>query len=152
MSKYDVLYEIGEEYFLSLLHVPERCRSNIDGLSNTVVFNDNDHYSSRDGIIHFYLSDEKDNTLSIVVDLLSNRFNVHYWDKDDKDILKVNGFPYSISEEWHFQLSTLKEVPFSYEFVTRLREFVKYFEDMMKVNHSIEFLREHHNIVPYPFR
>ncbi len=152
MSKYDVLYEIGEEYFLSLLHVSERCRSNINGLSNTVVFNENDHYSSQNGIIHFYLSDEKDNTLSIVVSLLDNRFDVNYWNKDDEDIFKVKGFPYNISEEWHFQLSTLKEVPFSYEFVTRIREFVKYFEDMINVNHSIEVLREHHNIVPYPRR
>lgn len=155
MSKYDVLYEIGEEYFISLLHTPERCRSTIDGLSNTVNFNVNDHYSSRNGVIHFYLSDEKENTFSVVVDLLANRFSVHYWSDDDDidtDIFKINKLPYNISEEWHFQLSTKAEFPFSYEFITRLREFVKYFEDMMNVNHSIDALREHHNIVPYPCR
>jgi hypothetical protein len=79
-----------------------------------------------------------------------------YWDEDQEYnndmIFSVSGFPYDISEEWHFQLSTLKEVPFSYEFITRIKEFVKYFEDMMQIHHSIELLREHHNIIPYPCR
>jgi hypothetical protein len=151
-----MLYEIGEEYLLSLLHVPEQCRSNIDGLSNTVIFNENDHYSSREGIIHFYLTDKNNNTFSVLVNLLKNRFNAMYWDEDQEYnndmIFSVSGFPYDISEEWHFQLSTLKEVPFSYEFITRIKEFVKYFEDMMQIHHSIELLREHHNIIPYPCR
>ena len=152
MSKYDVLYEIGEEHLISVLKQPEQCRSEINGLSQVVLFNERDHYTSANGVIHFYLQDEN-NTLAVVVNLLTNRFTVQYYETDNDDIdhsiFHIFKIPYDISEEWHFQLSTVKEYPFSYEFLTHLKNYVKYFEDMMQINHSIEALREIRNIEPY---
>jgi hypothetical protein len=155
MDRYEALYSYGEEYFLKLLKQPEQCRSTINGLSNTMLFNDSDHYTSANGIIHFYLAD-KSNTFVVFVNLLKNTYTVTYYSTDDEDfdhdIFRFGGLPYHISEEWFFQLSTVKHLPFSYEFHLKLMEYVDYLENIMQVNHCVDVLRKNKNIVPYPYR
>jgi len=148
-------YNYGEDHFIKVLKQPEQCRSTINGLSNMILFNDSDHYTSSNGVIHFYLSDGN-NTFAVFVNLLKNRYTVNYYFTDDdgfdNDIFRIKHIPFDMSESWFFQLSTIRHIPFSYEFHLHLKEYVKYLEDIMQVNHCIDILREMNNIVPYPYR
>lgn len=156
MSKYGALYDIGEEYIINALKEPENIRSNISGFRQSLIFNKNDHYSSVRGIIQIYITVDK-YFFTLVINLLTNKFAIMYSLDDfselnDSVVFDYTNIPYDISEEWHFQLSTVKEFPFSYEFLLHLKSYVNYFENIIDVDHNIEVIREHHNIVPYPYR
>lgn len=144
MTKYDRLYEIGEEHLMSLFRL-ESPRSLI-GLSHNIVFNDNDSCTHNDGIIQFFLDDEKDHTLYVTVNKLKNTFDIMYCENqseiDDTVDFSFNGIPYEISEEWHFQLSTVKHMPFTYKFFLTLREFVGKLEEVNSNNYNVKVLRE----------
>lgn len=152
---FEVFYKLGENHFLNLLKEPEQCRSTINGLSNMILFNENDHYTSSNGVIHFYLSDKK-HTLGVLVNLLKNTYSLWYYFTDDDDfdneLFSVRRVPFDMSPEWYFQLSTTRHIPFSYEFHLRLVEYVEYLENIMQPNHCIDILREHCDITPYPSR
>ncbi len=126
MDKYDRLNEVGEEHLLSLMKV-DRPRS-IIGSSDQIVFNDNDTFSRTGEMILFYL-DDGIYTLGVLV-LSNNTFKLLYYETDSADegnyLFTFNNVPYEISEEWYFQLSTLKHLPFTLEFHKKLKEFVEY--------------------------
>lgn len=126
MDKYDRLYEIGEEHLLSLMKI--ECPRSILGLSNHIVFNENDSLTITGEIILFHLNDGN-NTFSCLINRNANTFQVTYYETDDDDIdseiFKFRRVPYDITEEWHFQLCTQKNMPFTFEFHTKLKEYVE---------------------------
>lgn len=126
MDKYDRLDLIGEEHFLNLMKVQNP--RTMKGLSNQIVFNENDSFSLSGEIILFHL-DDGGNTFSVMI-LPNNTFKVLYYATDDEDdgnyIFTFNNVPYDITEEWHFQKSTQKRLPFTYEFHEKMKEFVEY--------------------------
>lgn len=127
MTKYDHLESIGGETHLLELMKVLNPRS-IIGLSNQIVFNENDSFTRTGEIILFYL-DDGIYTLGITVQPDKNTFKVLYYETDSDDdsyLFTFNNVPYDITEEWHFQLSTIKHMPFSFEFHEELKAFVKY--------------------------
>lgn len=127
MDKYDRLDSVGEEHLLSLMKID--IPRSIIGLSNHVVFNENDSLTITDEIILFHLADGI-YTFSVMILPNRNTFKVLYYETDDEDdgnyYFTFNNVPYDITEEWHFQKSTQKRFPFSYEFHVKLKEFAEY--------------------------
>ncbi|AMM44017.1 hypothetical protein FDG95_gp525 [Pectobacterium phage vB_PcaM_CBB] len=127
MDKYDRLDSIGEEHLLSLMKV-QNPRTMI-GLSDQIVFNENDSFSLITGEVILFHLDDGSNTFSVMI-LPNNTFKVLYYVTDDEDdgnyIFTFNNVPYDITEEWHFQKSTQKRLPFTYEFHEKMKEFVEY--------------------------
>ena len=127
MNKYDRLESVGEEHLLSLMKV-DRPRS-IIGLSDQIVFNENDSFTCTGEIILFHL-DDGIYTFSVMIMLGSNTFTGLYYETIEEDdgnyYFSFNRVPYDITQEWYFQLNTIKRLPFSYEFHEKLKEFVEY--------------------------
>jgi hypothetical protein len=109
MTKYDRLYQIGEEHLMSLFRL-ESPRSMI-GLSHSIEFNDNDSCTHNDGIIQFFLADGK-YTLFVTVNKLKNTYNIFYSDitKEIEDNeFDFKNIPYKISEELELKQVNLEE-------------------------------------------
>lgn len=152
MTKYEKLYEIGEEHLMSLFQL-ESPRS-IIGLSHSVEFNDNDSCTHIDGIVQFFLADGK-YTLFVTVNKLKNTFDIFYSDITtdfESNEFSFRNIPYKLSEEWHFQLSTVKHMPFTYKFFLTLYEYVDRLEELNSNSCNLKVLREIYNIPEPEYR
>ncbi|AFC21889.1 hypothetical protein GAP32_435 [Cronobacter phage vB_CsaM_GAP32] len=125
MDKYNRLYEIGEDHLISLMKI--ECPRSILGFSKHIVFNKNDSFTMTDWAIFFHLEDGI-NTFSVMIEP-NNTFKALYYETeeefDENYHFTFYNVPYDITEEWHFQLCTQKYMPFSFEFHTKLKEFIE---------------------------